>query len=395
MYDVIISGAGPSGSQCAQVLAEAGYKIALIEKDTNWRKPCGGALNPSVFEHYPQLKKLNLPKVKGVVMHSADYHYLEYQSGKGDHGAIADRLQFDNFIREIAIDRGVELFDKNVSFDFIMKNNRKIGIKTKYASGTKEYYGKIIIIADGMSSKLAVKSGIRSKWRIDEIALAKCSIMEGKHQMDEECVYIFFKPYKGYGWIFPLDKRRFNIGIFTFAEDNLKYNLHDTYDKFLHDKHIKKYLPASDYKTIWTGAYPFPTEGVLQKSLYDDNLMLVGDAGGFVSPISGEGIHTSIKSGKIAAETAIKALEEQDYSKNILRNYKHHLEIKNISRNFKLKHSMIKFFYENNGVNFNRMLALTERDPEFKNQVVDIFISKSIKIPGKDFFSKIKNAPLV
>ena len=44
MNDVIISGAGPSGSQCAEVLANAGYKIALIEKYTNWRKPCGGVV---------------------------------------------------------------------------------------------------------------------------------------------------------------------------------------------------------------------------------------------------------------------------------------------------------------------------------------------------------------
>ncbi len=163
MHDVIISGAGPSGSQCAQVLAEAGYKVALIEKDTNWRKPCGGALNPSVIEHYPQLKKLSLPKLKGVVMHSADYHSLKYQSGEMDNGTIVDRLQFDNFIREIAIDKGAELFDKNISFDFIIKNNRKVGIKTKSASKTKEFFGRIIIIADGMSSKLALKSGLRSK----------------------------------------------------------------------------------------------------------------------------------------------------------------------------------------------------------------------------------------
>jgi len=36
------------------------------------------------------------------------------------------------------------------------------------------------------------------------------------------------------------------------------------------------------------------------------------------------------------------------------------------------------------------MLALTEEDPEFKSQVVDMFISKSIAIPNKDFFSKIR-----
>ena len=44
MFDVVISGAGPAGSRCAQILAENGFEVALLEKDVNWRKPCGGAV---------------------------------------------------------------------------------------------------------------------------------------------------------------------------------------------------------------------------------------------------------------------------------------------------------------------------------------------------------------
>lgn len=390
-YDVVISGAGPSGSQCAQVLAKAGYDVALIEKDTNWRKPCGGALNPSVIEHYPQLKKLNLPKLTGVIMHSADNHQLKYHSETMDDGTIVDRLFFDNFIRDLAVEQGAELFNRHISVDFITANLKKIGIKTKSSSGIKEFRGKILIIADGMSSKLAVKSGLREKWKVDELALAKCAILEGNHKLMEDHAYIFFRSYKGYGWIFPLDQHRFNIGIYTFDEDYLKYNIHNLYDKFLKDNYVQKLIPKSDYKTIWSGAYPFPTKGVKQKSLVDDNVMLVGDTGGFVSPISGEGIDAAIVSGKIAAQTAIKALEIQDYTKNTLKSYKQHSEIKTLSRNYKLKLSMIDFFYENYGLNLNRMLALAETDQDFKEQVVNLFTSKTMTAPSKDFFARISN----
>lgn len=50
MYDVIISGAGPAGSRCAEVIAKAGFKVALIEKDINWRKPCGGGIGSFVID---------------------------------------------------------------------------------------------------------------------------------------------------------------------------------------------------------------------------------------------------------------------------------------------------------------------------------------------------------
>lgn len=389
MYDVIISGAGPAGSKCAEILAKAGYKIALIEKDTSWRKPCGGAVHHRALNLYPQLKKLNIPKIRGIVMHSADYHKMEYTLPGDIYGIVMDRLELDNLMRNIAIDSGAKLFDNNFSFDFITKNHKKIGIKTRSPSGIKEYYGNIIIVADGMSSKLALRSGLRSKWKSEELGIGKCAIMEGENNLDEEFLYTYFKSYKGYGWIFPLGNKRFNIGITTFYEDNLKYNLNELYNQFLRNPNIKNYVPSSDYKTIWSGSFPYPGVGVLEKSLYSDNLMLIGDAGGFVAPISGEGIHASIISGQAAAEIAIKALQEEDYSKNILKKYKSNPDIKKIIRNFKLRRSMIQFFYENKGENFNKLLKLAEKDPEFKIHVKNMFLSKSL--PSKDFFAKIKN----
>ena len=388
MYDVIISGAGPSGSQCGEVLAKAGYKVALIEKNINWRKPCGGAIHSSVLDLYPQIKKLNIPKITGVVMHSADYHKLEFKGASNEYSIIMDRLELDNLMRNAAIDAGVELFDKNLSIDFIIKNQKKIGIKTKSPIGIKEYHANMIIVADGMSSKLALKSGIRSKWNINDLAIGKCAILEGDNHLDEEFVYVYFQPYQGYGWIFPLNKKRFNIGVFTFGKDNMRYNIHDIYQVFLGNPNIKKYIPNSDYKVIWTSSYSFPAEGVLEKSLYADNLMLIGDAGGFVSPISGEGIQTAVVSGKIAAETAIKALQKEDYSRNTLKIYRTNSEIKNIIRNFKQKRSMIKFFYEDKGNNLNKMLELSEDDLEFREQVVNMFGYG--EMPSMDFLSKIK-----
>ncbi|MFX0106181.1 MAG: NAD(P)/FAD-dependent oxidoreductase [Candidatus Hodarchaeota archaeon] len=387
MFDVIISGAGPSGSQCAEVLAKTGYKVALLEKNTNWRKPCGGAIHSSVVDLYPQLKKLNIPKISGVVMHSADYHKLEFKGASDEYSIIMDRLELDNIMRNAAVDAGAELFDNNLSIDFITKNQNKIGIKTKSPVGVKEYHGNLFIIADGMSSKLALRSGIRSKWEINELAIGKCAIMDGENQLDEEFVYVFFKPYQGYGWIFPLKKKRFNIGLFTFGKDNLKYNIHKVYQEFINNPNVKKYIPSLNNKIIWSSSYSFPAEGVLEKSLYNDNLMLIGDAGGFVSPISGEGIQTAVISGRIAAKTAIKALQNEDYSRTSLKMYRKNQEIKKIIRNFKQKSSMTNFFYENYGKNLNKMLKLSEIDSKFREQVVNLFAFG--EIPSKEFLEKI------
>ncbi|MFX1588395.1 MAG: geranylgeranyl reductase family protein [Promethearchaeota archaeon] len=389
MYDVVISGAGPAGSKCAEIIAKAGYKVALIERDSNWRKPCGGAVSSKVFKYYPQLRKLDYSPIFGMTLYSADYHQLKYSwKNIRDYSINVDRLLFDKFIRDIAVDSGAELFDKNISFDYIYRNKKRVGIKTKTSSGTEEYYGKIIVIADGMSSKLAIKSGLRKKWNINEIGIVKCAILEGENNLDKENMSIFFRPYKGYAWIFPLDDTRFNIGCGTWQEENLNYNVNYLYSKFIKDPFLKNFLPHTNFKTIWEAAYPVPAMGVKEKCLYEDNLMSIGDAAGFVSPISGEGIHPSIVSGNAAAETAINALESENISKETLKHYKSYPNIKKIIRNFKMKTSMVKFFFENGGKNLSNMLELAEQNDNFREQVINMFLFN--QIPSKDFLLKLK-----
>ena len=205
-------------------------------------------------------------------------------------------------------------------------------------------------------------------------------------------MYIYFRSYTGYGWIFPINEKRFNIGCGTFAEDNLKYNLNQIFEEFKNDPNIKQYFPKSNYKEIWTGSYPLSAIGILDKSLIKDNIMIIGDAAGFVSPISGEGIHPSIVSGQIAAEAAMQALQNDDISNRTLKYYKQHPYIKKILRNFKLKQSLVGFFYENNGKNLDIMFKLAEIDNDFRNQVINMFFFNAA--PSKEFFEKIRTSKL-
>ncbi|MHA1533411.1 MAG: geranylgeranyl reductase family protein [Promethearchaeota archaeon] len=384
MFDVVISGAGPAGSRCAQILAENGFNVALLEKDINWRKPCGGAVSSRIFKYYPQLRKLNYTPITGMTIYSGDYHEISYSwKNVRDYSINVDRL------RTTAIDAGAHLFDKNLSVDFVTKNKKKIGIKAKSSDGSKEYLGKILIIADGMSSKLAPKSGLKGKWKIDEIGLCKCAIMEGENSLDKHSMSMFFRAYKGYGWIFPIDEKRFNIGCGTWLDENLKTNLNQAYTEFINDPHIKKFFPKSQYKEIWKGAYPIPALGVKEKCLYGENMMIIGDAAGFVSPISGEGIHPSIVSGQAAAEVAINALETDDISTQSLKKYKQYPNIKKIIRNFKMKVSMVKFLFENNGQNLSKMFELAGTDDKIREEVINMFLF-SIP-PSKELILKIQS----
>jgi geranylgeranyl reductase family protein len=389
-YDVVISGAGPAGSRCAEVIANAGYKVALIEKDVNYRKPCGGGIpRGSIFQYYPQLRKLDLVKKNSIVMYSADHHKLEHSYDESTTNAIViDRLEFDNLVRNVAVEAGVELFDKNTSYDFIYKDQKKIGIKTKTPSGIKEYFANIIIVADGMSSKLAHKSGLRGKWKPLEIGIGKAAILEGQNNLNEKGTYFFFKEY-GYNWIFPINNQKFNIGSITFNENNLKYNISDLFKEFLKEARNKKLLLEKDYEVIWSASFPEPASGVLEKSLCGDNLILIGDAAGFVAPISGEGIHSAIISGQIAGEISIDALKKKDFTMNSLKAFKKHPEIKKLIRTFKFQHKFVNFIYENGGENLNKAFKMAEGSIDFRQIMINSFIFG--RTPPKNFISLIKD----
>ncbi len=390
MYDLIVSGAGPAGSRCAEVVAKAGYKVALIEKDISYRKPCGGGIpRTSILDYYPQLKNLNLHEINGTALYSADYHKVEYIFQNFDvYPFTVDRLEFDNLIRNVAVDAGAELFNKNVSFDFVIEKKHKVGVKTKTPSGHKEYLGKIIIVADGMSSKLAPKSGLREKWKIEDLGLGRVAILEGKSNLKENLGYFFFKKY-GYSWIFPLPKNRFNIGSITYFENNLKYNVNTLFKEFLVDVKNRGFLTESSYKEIWSGSFPEPASGVLDKNICGDNVILIGDTGGFVAPISGEGIHSAIVSGNIAGKISIKALEQEDYTLNTLKEFRKHPRIKKIIRTFKFQRRFVDFFYENEGEYLNKLFKLAEEDEKFRIDVINTFIMG--RTPPKDFISRVKN----
>ena len=117
--------------------------------------------------------------------------------------------------------------------------------------------------------------------------------------------------------------------------------------------------------------------------------MIIGDAAGFVSPISGEGIHACIVSGNVAGDTAIKALESNDVSNQTLKKYKSHPNIKKIIRNFKMRVSIVEFFYEDKGLNLTNMFHLAETDDQIREIVVNMFLFN--QPPTKGFLLRLKS----
>ncbi|MFX0138946.1 MAG: NAD(P)/FAD-dependent oxidoreductase, partial [Candidatus Hodarchaeota archaeon] len=123
---------------------------------------------------------------------------------------------------------------------------------------------------------------------------------------------------------FPFSEDLANVGLGLFKS---KGNPMDYLHNFLKWPRIKKQFKEPNI--IWKSNFPIPIQGI-SKKLFMNGFMGVGDAVGFVSPIIGEGISYGMTSGKLAAETAIEAIEKEDFSASELKKYKKKLRKENI-----------------------------------------------------------------
>jgi len=324
--DVAIVGAGPAGSTVAKFLAEKGLKIALIDKSKFPRdKPCAGGLPSRVLKRFPYINEKDLMESYsyGGFALSPSLKYKAMVREKDPVVGMVLRKKFDMGLVGLAVEKGVKLIDgKSVEDIKILEDKVKISL-----DDNTTIESKIIVGADGVWSVVAKKTGLMSSIRsygiciFNEYELGENEIerLFGKERM---CyLHLSFKNIFGYGWVFP-KKQHVNIGIGMIIPKKItkepKRNLLDVYKDYFNTLKEDKVLPENlDIGKCCGGAIPF----VPLDKTYADRVILVGDAAGFINPLTGEGIYYAMTSGEIAAKVIIGSLEANDASENYLSQY--------------------------------------------------------------------------
>ncbi len=323
--DVVIVGAGPAGSTAAYYLANKfNRKVFLIDKAFFPRdKPCGGYLTSRVFTRFNYLRKVKNKIIEvptyGSYFYGPDLSQLEWRM-ENPVGYLVLRIKFDNFLKDLAVSRGVQFIEGQEVVDIsIRKNTAQIMLANGHS-----IHGNLIIGADGVRSIIAKKSGIYSK--LDKGICVVTEIKINKEEIDEifgekRPTYYFygFKDIIGYGWLFP-KKNHLNIGIG--GPSNAGREIGRLFPIFINYLKQENLVPVSIKIKEKFSAALIPTSTALYLNhSYSDRVLLVGDALGVASSVSGEGIYQSMASGEDAAIIANQALDEQKFDTEFLRQY--------------------------------------------------------------------------
>lgn len=316
MYDVAVVGAGPSGSMACRYIAEAGYKVILIDKEEIPRyKPCGGAIELTLMPKYKLPNELIEREIESLVL----YH----TSGKFYHriglGAIVWRLKFDAYFQYLAAVAGVKIRE--------LRTLKTVNWKNGYYQlrlNRGKVQAKIVVAADGVNSPTLRSIGWEP-FKPNEVYLTvQKEILSSKEKINEiigeKTINFYFGKdisKHGYGWAFP-KRNVISLGWgCLLSEIN---NTKASFQRFLDYELVKKILLSGE--TIRTAAHLVPMKS--REVFHENGVVAVGDAAGLVDAISGKGIPYALESGELAAKTIIKVLDEGDLEG--LSHYKEALE---------------------------------------------------------------------
>ena len=313
-FDVAIIGAGPAGSTAARLLAEKGYRILLLDKATFPRdKTCAGWVNRLAVERFPYLQG-SLPSIietsfYGLTFLSPNLRRRAAYQESEPVGYLALRTRFDDGLRKMALKAGAEFIGGN---GLVKLEEEKDAVCLTLQRGDS-HRASVVIGADGANSRVAYLISLRHRWQkpwrvvcANEDLRSSPQRIRGLYGV-KPSIYVIpkFGDLTGYGWLFPKEYHVcVGIGGFLKAGQSIR----KLFFQLIRALQGRGLLPEECISQRVSYAID-PVGGVYsQRSLVKDRVVLIGDAAGFVSSLTGEGIYPAMVSAQCASEVIDSAL---------------------------------------------------------------------------------------
>lgn len=303
-FDVVVVGAGPSGTTCARECARSGLKTLILEKERLPRyKPCGGAISGQTQRLLDFKLKEDLVEreIRGIRAYFNDA-VMEVRKQR-PYAVLTMRDKFDRYLAGKAVESGSKLSDDE-RVEHVEVKDSHVELKTNKGV----YRASVVVGGDGVTS--AIAKYVRPNFRANELALAIESEIPSKIPGDIDAVDIHFGlTYWGYGWVFP-KREHYSVGFGgLLSELRNPRGIQKQFLKTLGYNTKTEYVP-----------HMIPAGGFRRKTIAD-RIILVGDAAGYVDPFTGEGMAYAVHSGKIAGETIVGLYDENDFTERALKKY--------------------------------------------------------------------------
>ncbi|WP_416151740.1 FAD-dependent oxidoreductase [Salipaludibacillus sp. HK11] len=369
-FDVIVVGAGPAGTACAYTAAKNGLKVLLIERGEypGSKNVMGGILYRKQLEEIIPEFWNEAPIERPIVeqrfwfldkesMVTTSYKGLEWGKEPYNNFTVL-RAKFDKWFASKAVEQGALLINETVVLECIVEDGKVVGVRTDRPDG--DVYADVVVLADGVNSLLAKQLGFHKEWKPNEVALTVMEVLKLPPKTINErfnvqnnqgvSVEMFGDATHGLlgtGFIYT-NKDSINVGVGTTLSSMIKKKLkpHDLLEHVKNHPMIQPYIEGGESQEYLAHLIPEGGYNTVPK-LVGNGVIVTGDAAQFVNAIHREGSNMAMSSGKIAAETIVKAKQRGDFSEQSLDSYRTEIYDSFIGKDLKKYKDAAHTFEEN------------------------------------------------
>ena len=378
-YDLVVVGAGPGGSSTAYHASKAGLKTLLLDRQEFPRdKPCGDGLMPHASSEVSLmglggwLEEPHHGKFTGFSIYTRTAYLRQGvpPSLNGPRGYVVKREETDAKLLERAITAGAEFRPRTRATELLRSTAGEVtGVEAANGGEDRRFGAPLVVAADGVGGFAA--NGMKAH----QNAVARRQYYRGVNGPNREDLHVFItkdmnEHGAGYGWVFYLGEGQANVGagVSTKTLARTGRNLKDFFDRFLEEPELAAWLDGAEPEgqaKSWSLKM-----GMWGAKRHARGLMMVGDAGSMVHPISGEGVGYAIESGRLAASWAHEAHVRKDFSASVLSGYERQLRHQR-AREHLSGHALVNLV-PNLGM-LEPVFKACEKDPEARRALIEGF----------------------
>jgi len=318
-YDVIVVGAGPSGSVAARKCAQAGLSTLLIEKRQEIGAPVRCAEAIGIPETVPYIdiddRWINA-RISHYAIHNSEGHHVKVQPGGPT--LIVDRKVFDWELAHLAANAGAVVRTRTQAEGLEKDASGKVtGVRINSMGKRSTVQAKLIFAADGTESQVVRWAGLKSVPPMSDFYVGFQYLLGGmRGKMSPGiCEYHLGNTRfpGGYGWVFPKGEDTANVGLVISADNAKDVSAQEYLDRFCETNY-------PDAPILGAVAGGIPATGALKK-MVTDHVMAIGDAAHQADPLTAGGINLGMIGADMASQVAINAFKTGDFSAKALSEY--------------------------------------------------------------------------
>jgi flavin-dependent dehydrogenase len=332
-YDVAIIGGGPAGSTAATLLAKAGRRVVVLEREKFPRFHIGESLLPFSTQAFDRLgvrEKLDrtfIPKFGGEIISSCGsrgvrfYFKGGYRSNR-DRAYQVTRSEFDKLLLDHSRENGAEVREETTATNIIF-SDQGVKIDIKDSTGANAVIEASYLL-DCSGRQTVIGNYFKLKKTYDH--LQKFSVFAHYENVDrlpgiDATLIRMVRGVDRWFWMIPLTETRISIGVVmdTAAFRAAKLAPETALEKFIAEQPMMadRMRNAERVSPVYSaGDYSYRN-----KKLFGDRWLLAGDAAGFIDPVFSSGVFMAIMSAEKAADTIDEVLRDESLKRRLFKQY--------------------------------------------------------------------------